>query len=543
MKSSSPEMSRILDLPVRDGAPPPGPRTRPLLNRLWPIQAEILAELEAAPPPRGVIASVGAGHGKTRPSVLAGYVLDIKEWILIVPATLVGKTNRDIAALVPLFPEMRDYLPKVVSAELISSVKRSNLLNKLAPKLIVIDEAHTFANPTAARSKRLLNYMIHNPDTRLVAMSGTLDQGDIERIEMIAELVFREGSFLPLDRGALKRWGSVLNEGSEPADTDVQLVTPLLEWAAAQAEPPATFGSVQDRLRWAYKIRRITTPGYVATSDSVVKTGLEIVYWKPPAPMSIQTALGVLRDKWELPDGSQIVDALEYHRHASTLAMGFYATIDYGEQPEEWLEARREWSRAVNRQINYIRGYPNLDSPARVARAAECGIAHPDVNKAYEAWAAVRDSVEPSRAVTWLDTSVVEAAARYVQEQGRGILWYSSKAVEAQLRRFMPTFGAGTQEPPSNVPVFAASIRSHGTGKNLQAWDWQLVLEPPSNALTWEQLIARTHREGQRSDTVSVEIAAHAWPLRARIYAALRSAKHAETVGTQRQRLLLATWR
>ena len=48
------------------------------------------------------------------------------------------------------------------------------------------------------------------------------------------------------------------------------------------------------------------------------------------------------------------------------------------------------------------------------------------------------------------------------------------------------------------------SIRAHGTGRNLQAWHENIIAHPLADPSTYEQLIARTHRQGQESGEVTV---------------------------------------
>ena len=51
-----------------------------------------------------------------------------------------------------------------------------------------------------------------------------------------------------------------------------------------------------------------------------------------------------------------------------------------------------------------------------------------------------------------------------------------------------------------------ASIEACHAGFNCQAFNHNLVLEPPSDPETWRQLIGRTGRQGQLSSRVSVDI-------------------------------------
>lgn len=54
-----------------------------------------------------------------------------------------------------------------------------------------------------------------------------------------------------------------------------------------------------------------------------------------------------------------------------------------------------------------------------------------------------------------------------------------------------------------------ASIRAHGTGKNLQAFSRNLFANQFSDAAVGEQVLGRTHRQGQLADEVTAEVYRH----------------------------------
>jgi hypothetical protein len=55
-------------------------------------------------------------------------------------------------------------------------------------------------------------------------------------------------------------------------------------------------------------------------------------------------------------------------------------------------------------------------------------------------------------------------------------------------------------------PSAIVSVASCGIGKNLQRWHRNLVTNPPTTGKVWKQLLARTWREGQEADTVTVDV-------------------------------------
>ena len=85
------------------------------------------------------------------------------------------------------------------------------------------------------------------------------------------------------------------------------------------------------------------------------------------------------------------------------------------------------------------------------------------------------------------------------------IIWVDGVEVGNKLssRLNIPYYGAGASLPTIAEPCIM-SIRSHGTGKNLQAWSVNLVFAALADPATWEQMIARTHRAGQLADEVLV---------------------------------------
>jgi hypothetical protein len=50
------------------------------------------------------------------------------------------------------------------------------------------------------------------------------------------------------------------------------------------------------------------------------------------------------------------------------------------------------------------------------------------------------------------------------------------------------------------------SIDANSIGRNLQAWNRNLIVDVPPNGAKWEQLLARTHRDGQQSPIVNADV-------------------------------------
>ena len=86
-----------------------------------------------------------------------------------------------------------------------------------------------------------------------------------------------------------------------------------------------------------------------------------------------------------------------------------------------------------------------------------------------------------------------------------------------------------------------ASVAAHGEGKNLQHHHSNnLIVASPSSGKKWEQLLARTHRHGQKAEEVNAEINLHAEELAASMRKAFGDAKYLEHTLGNRQKLLYA---
>jgi len=118
--------------------------------------------------------------------------------------------------------------------------------------------------------------------------------------------------------------------------------------------------------------------------------------------------------------------------------------------------------------------------------------------------------VEP----VWIDDFAVDAAAEWARKK-KGIVWVHHTAFGERLsaKTGMKYYGEGgfaadksfIENHPKGTPLIA-SIKANKEGKNLQNWSKNLVCHPPSAGGWWEQMLGRTHRDGQKSNLVTVEM-------------------------------------
>ena len=162
-----------------------------------------------------------------------------------------------------------------------------------------------------------------------------------------------------------------------------------------------------------------------------------------------------------------------------------------------------------------------------------------------EHWLSIADAVTPPVATRWVSHDVVDHVLDRLDvleaERGPVLVWCEHRATLEVLA----DCGVRVLRPGDAVPTTPTTLalprHSFGVGKNLQAWSTSLVLEPTASGTTWEQLIGRTHREGQQADDVLLEVPF--WDGMALVYlkSAMEDAQYVQDSTGQKQKLLLAS--
>ena len=501
-------------------------RLDPEADPLRPTQGAALRALRDQPTPKGLIGSIGVGHGKTLIAFLAASVVSCARPVVLVPPALLPQAHRDLTTWrkrYRMHPALR-----VLSYSALSATSGGSLLGEHRPDLLIMDEAHLLRHRSSARTRRVLRYARRNPSTRFVALSGTLTAKSLYEMAHLLELALREETPCPLNDGTLRRWDAVVSVGGEATYEDRVSMRSLLRWAGT------------DNPREAFQARLRATPGVVATTDGALGTSLLVNRVEMPLPEAVIEALDTLTESWTLPDGRELVEASEKAHATRCLRLGFFYEQTWPNGVDlDWLEARSSWSRVVSHYLSHG-GREGMDSPALLARAAEAGRLQASARSAWEAWRETRKRPGPTPTPVWVDDAPLRRALAYALDtHPRAVLVYQSRAVEERLEGLgWPTFGAGTDTPPADLDFPAVSLAVHGKGKNMQAWSRLVVLEAPTAGAVWEQLIGRVHRPGQVADLCVVDVVngAHA------LWAAQTDAAYIEATTGQRQKLAYASW-
>ena len=519
----------------------------------------------------GAFLPIGTGWGKSLISLLAADALGARRPLLLIPP----------AMRVPLDnARTRDYAPsfrlpsnlKIMAYSQLSQATSTDVLERLAPDVIVADEAHNLRHADAARTKRLIRYLRAHPNTRVVLMSGTLTSKSVRDYAHLAEWALKKNSPVPrttffpvltafcsiLDAKSVKTDGDGNHFASEPAPHDWSMFSALYpEWQEEEDIPTRTA-----RARERYMQRLLSSPGVVGTDSLSVGASLYFVERRIETPPVVTAALADLADRWQRPDGEELVLALDVWRCGRQLSQGFYYRWTWphpdnkpDEADKDWLRTRAQWHREVRDICK--RNLPHLDSPLLVTMAARRALEgqaspltkEPLLLHALEEWQPHarrrwHGKPTPPTATVWLDRFLIDDALAWLKEHPTGLMWYADKAMaEGLAERGVRVFGAGTNpEEIQGAYGAALSLHVHKDGKNLQKHTENLFLDFLPSGSPMEQALSRTHRAGQEADEVYAYLYAHTEPARDAVAKARNDARYIQDTMNTPQRLCYGTW-
>jgi hypothetical protein len=575
----TPEFHRIDELPRRkleelDGEALAKEWTEALKNpwgtmKLRPVQALALREMAIA---GGLFGPMGVGSGKSLVSFLAPTVLEAKRPVLLVPASLVEKTGRDLRALSEHW--MLESNIRVRSYESLSVVSGADLLEKRdVPDLLILDEAHKIRNKTAGVTKRVARYLHGHPECRVVAISGTMVKSSIEDFAHIIDWVLKERSPVPRIQGDLMAWIAALDADVNPFD----MVPPgaILAWSSP--EEIEAEGVVR-AARLAFQRRLIETEGVVATRDESVGASLNVRGIAYQVSPTTEHHFKTLRELAETPDGKRIEEQALVWALTGQLALGMhYAMVDRdklmewdgrheylaaveGEglmpikgmtpelvafissarPPDAWINARREWNGFVQDNL-----HGRLDTPLQVELACREGVLD---DRLLKNWKGIEPLFTPLSIDVWHDQSALDLCEKWAKKKP-GIVWVKHRLFGAELARrtglrYFVNDGLDAAgnfiDDETGKHAIIASIDSNSTGRNLQQFHRNLFTVCGGAALM-EQAIGRTHRSGQASDEVEVDILIGCREAHGSFHKALAGARMANETQGASQKLLSAT--
>jgi hypothetical protein len=541
-------------------------------NRLNDTQAWGLHEIKHV---GGLLGPISVGDGKTLLDLLTLMASGCKVGVLLIPPSLRDQLLRVDWEFYGQHWELPNlgsgawFDPKkpilhVVAYSELSSAKNSDILERIKPNIVIADEAHCVRNAGTARTKRFKRFFSEHPETKFCCWSGTLTTRSLKDYAHLSNLALREGSPTPLHWPTVEEWAGAVDPSDFPSAIGAL----------------AGFCNPGEHVRDGYRRRLEDTAGVVGSPATQSCTAsLTFSERKVDTPKAVTDALIKLHATWTRPDGEELITGLDVFRCAKEISAGFYYKWIWprGEPLElqiKWKAARKEWHCEMREKLKQSREF--LDSPLLLAKAAirwHEGFVHirrdasgreiervqvpPHTKHAPEPtwesetwldWLAIRDQCKPETEGVWIDDFLAQDAAAWCRA-GVGICWYEHDLFGRRVAQLAdrPFYGAGADASTAiaaerGARSIVASIRAHGTGKNLQSFARNLFANLPSDAAIWEQTLGRTHRQGQLADEVTVEVYRHTHVVIDALSKARMLAQYIEQTMGGSQKLLRATY-
>jgi len=398
------------------------------------------------------------------------------------------------------------------------------------------------------------------PETGFVALAGTIMKGSIKDFAHLLRWSLKRGAPIPTTDDETAAWADAIDEKVNPLARRQPEALLALAGPNDRGRKLATLLDTLERddvvqARRAFQSLLLETRGVVAsfrTDDAVCSLRVSALEYQPSSVT--EQHIGSMRhgekDKhgefvvrpWTTPDGWAFSNPIEFRMYLRQLALGFHGTWD-PRPPLGWILARRDWASFVRETLEESE---SLDTELEVANAVDQGKFS---TSTLERWRAVRDTFTIQPKDVWHDDAALEACATWMARE-KGIVWCEHRFFARRLAAETGAtyYGAkGLSDSGESITLvkpgkaIVVSEQANSAGRNLQMFQANLITSCPPNALKVEQLIGRTHRDGQQADEVTVDILLGCREHHDAFQRALDGARAtADTLGNDQQKLLLA---
>ena len=262
---------------------------------------------------------------------------------------LVQKTNREREVLARhwLIPDNI----RLLSYDMLGRVQAAHELELYRPDVILADEVHRLKNRRAAVTRRVARFMHDHPDTRFVAMSGTIMRKSLLDFGHIVRWSLKDGAPIPKTDVELEEWAAALDERA-PGGSDLRRYEPgaLLHFCTPEEiAKPANDVTPVTAARRGFQRRLIETPGVVADRERRARDVLDL---RSGDHLRRRAGHGTaLREAAPRMAHARRLAALPGRRRVAARARA-RARLHYvwdPRPPEAWRNARRAWSAFVGK--------------------------------------------------------------------------------------------------------------------------------------------------------------------------------------------------
>lgn len=437
----------------------------------------------------------------------------------------------------------------------------------------------------------------------MAAMSGTITKKRVSDYAHLARRCLRDSSPVPIKDSAVDAFGAAVDadvSGVGMTDLDRLRMELLIKWANEHEfyplEHPNDQGvhrTLQEATRESYQLRLRTSPGVVATGDASAACSL-IISWSEPARPRSEDAerMAKLMEQVTVdmvtPDGDIIDYGMHTFKWLWELSSGFYNSLRWptlkeivaanlrrgkaisDKEAEALLMGAKSHNKLLqeyHRQLRvFLDGHiqPGCDTPMLVGqelthvmngRVPRFQIPRTllDAYRAHKG--ALYDDLPerkqlPTRVCSYkVDAAVEWCKAHAPEHKGPGgLVWYHHPEIGLWLHERLTEeginhtmAGAGANEAAYAAGLVVCSY-AHATGKNLQKQSRNLVVELRREATIMEQMLGRTHRQGQEADDVRADVLVSNGFDLALFNAILKDADYIQSTTGMLQRLCYATY-
>ena len=488
--------------------------------KLRPWQAQALADAVECD---GAWLALAVGSGKTIISWLLPTAMQAARTLLLVPASLLAKTQSDFASYDGVW--RRPQCPvRIETRERLATIGGAETLEQYEPDLIILDESDDLANSRSAAVRRIDRYVrTHEP--RVVAMTGTPARKSLMGYWHLLAWCLRERAPVPMTESEARMWALAIDDhrGARPA--------------------PGPLGGNLSAARAWFCRRLIETPGVVVVDEDSCDAPLTVKLRPANEDPLLNAAFERFLVEQESPGGIPVSDPLSRWLLDGQLGLGLFTRWNPA-PPERWRNARRMVARFVRERIEASThsAHP-LDTETQVLRRYAND---PTVLE----WLNVKPSFDGATETIWITRSTIEACCAWLAESpAPGIIWCGSVdfAIALADATGLRYYGAGgatrSGEALHNAPENASLIASWNANKkgfNLQAWARQLITMPPQSAKWLEQIFGRSHRAGQDTPVI-VDVLCTSGGTYDAFDAALSEARNVKATVALTQKLLRAS--
>lgn len=448
----------------------------------------------------------------------------------------------------------------IIPYSLLSVTDTMDMLEAVDPELVIADECHNLKDRKTARTKRWMAMMQYRERELVamsgtITSKSIEDYRHLVDLALKDNSPLPRSGAMAYSWGRVIDSGSAITDQHQSGPLE-----PLVDWANERLKPgEEKLRLTVSDIREAFTRRMHSAPGVISSPDSEIKASLSIEGlnekgqpWAEEGPfwqkregwLKLDTLMNRVKEEWQTPNGDEIEHAIHIFKWMVELGTGFYNELVWPE-PDYLMQHRgvneveaasaikdaqiaHAYHQLYNKTLRafFEESPPGLDTTMEVARNIN---QHPELLpaklvEAYCIWKKHEAEAETkhgflverlSRAVRVCDFKIHRAVtwAKHVMDKhGSGIIWVYHREVgkwmmdmlkAAKVPAIACPAGANKEieglfnpETGTNDAIAVTSIRSHGTGKNLQKAGAQLFLQWPRDAKRAEQTLGRVHRNG-----------------------------------------------